>query len=257
MVKVIAADMRQHLYKVIRDSDTKIAINVDESTTLSQKSTRIVYLRCCLQGEISTVFVDLIELSAQDSNTTVKAILHLLTFKCQLTDDFLRRNLVAFCSDGASVMTGKTNGIGTVLKQKYLQLILWHCLAHRLELAVSDATDDVCNTYQLKLFIDKLHAVYTKSPKLLCQPDDVAKSVDEVVLTTRWVASIILPCCESSAPQLQFFIRALRCSTTVPHQNELNGMCKIISSKAFVENLLLMNDVLAELSMLSQVLQRS
>jgi len=34
-------------------------------------------------------------------------------------------------------------------------------------------------------------------------------------------------------------------------------MCKIISSKTFVENLLLMNDVLAELSMLSQVLQRS
>jgi hypothetical protein len=31
---------------------------------------------------------------------------------------------------------------------------------------------------------------------------------------------------------------------------------QVISSKAFVENLLLMNDVLAELSMLSQVLQQ-
>ena len=152
MVKVIAADMRQHLYKVIRDSDTKIAIIVDESTTLSQKSTLIVYLRCCLQDEISTVFIDLIELSAQDSDTIVKEILQLLTFKCHLTDDFLRRNLVAFCADGASVMTGKTSGVGTVLKQKYPQLIIWHCLAHRLEFAVSNSMDDVCNTFQFKSF---------------------------------------------------------------------------------------------------------
>jgi len=156
MVKVIAADMREHLYKANRDSDTKIAIIVDESSTLSQKSTLIVYLRCCLQSEISTVFVDLIELSAQDSDTIVKEILHLLTFKCKLTDDFLLRNLVAFCTDGASVMTGKTSGVGTVLKQKYPQLILWHCLDHRLELAVSDAMGDVCNTYQFKSFIGKL-----------------------------------------------------------------------------------------------------
>lgn len=137
----------------------------------------------------------ILHLSAQDSDTVVKEILHLLTFKCQLTDDFLRRNLVAFCSDGASVLTGKTSGVGTVLKQKYPQLIIWYCLAHWLELAVSDAMDDVCNTYQFKSFIDKLHAVYTKSPKLLRQLDNVAKSDGEVVLSigrmliTRWVAS--------------------------------------------------------------------
>ena len=41
MVKVIAADMRDQLYKVIRDTDAKIAIIIDESTTLSQKSALI------------------------------------------------------------------------------------------------------------------------------------------------------------------------------------------------------------------------
>jgi hypothetical protein len=46
-------------------------------------------------------------------------------------------------------------------------------------------------------------------------------------------------------------------ATILSHQdNELAGMCRVISSKAFVENLLLMNEVLAELSMLSQVPQR-
>ena len=41
-------------------------------------------------------------------------------------------------------MTRKTSVTGTVLKHKYPQLILWHYLDHRLELAVSDAIDDVC-----------------------------------------------------------------------------------------------------------------
>ena len=53
-----------------------------------------------------------------------------------------------------------------------------------------DAMDDVCNTHQFKSFTDKLHTVYTKSPKLLRQLDDVAKSVEVVLsigrmLTTR------------------------------------------------------------------------
>ena len=38
-------------------------------------------------------------------------------FKCHLTDDILRCSLVVFCTNGASVMTGKTSGIGTGLKQ--------------------------------------------------------------------------------------------------------------------------------------------
>ena len=265
MVKIIAGDMRDNLYKIIREKDAKIALIIDESTTLSQKSTLIVYLRFSLQNEICNVFIDLIELSAQDSSTIVQELLLLLTSRCNFTEDFLRRNLVGFCSDGASVMLGKNSGVGTVLKQKYPQLVLWHCLAHRLELAVSDAMDDVSNTYQFKSFIDKLHSVYSKSPKLLRQLEDIAKSLGDVILsmgrmlTTRWVASsyrVVKSVLHNYSPLYEHFSTASADRQLQSHtRNELSAMGKVIASKSFVENLLLLNDVLAELSMLSKVLQ--
>ena len=45
---------------------------------------------------------------------------------------FLQRNLVAFCSGRASVTLGKTSGVGTRLKSKFSNLLLWHCLNQRL-----------------------------------------------------------------------------------------------------------------------------
>ena len=126
--------------------------------------------------------------------------------------------------------------------------------------------DDVCNTYQFKSFIDKLHSIYTKSPKLLRQLQEVTKSLDEVVLsvgrmlTTRWVASShrAVKAVLHNFNALYEHFHAASSDRQIPThtRNELNGMRLVISSKAFLENLLLMNDVIAELSMLSQVFQR-
>ena len=81
------------------------------------------------------------------------------------------------------------------------------------------------------------------------------------MLTTRWVASSYraVKAVLHNFNSLYEHLCAASADRQLPShtKNELSGMCKIISSKAFVENLLLMNDVLAELSMLSQVLQRS
>ena len=131
---------------------------------------------------------------------------------------------------------------------------------------MSDAMDDVCNTYQFESFIDKLHTVYTKSPKLLRRLEDVAKSLGEVVLsmgrmlTTRWVASSyrVVKAVLQNFNSLYEHFRAASVDTHLQShtKSELSGMLKIFSSKVFVENLLIMNDVLAELSMLSQMFQR-
>lgn len=56
----------------------------------------------------------------------------------------LNRALVCgFGSDGASVMTGKNNGVGSRLQKVCRIMVHSHCINHRLTLACSDANDTV------------------------------------------------------------------------------------------------------------------
>ena len=50
---------------------------------------------------------------------------------------------VGFGSDGASVMTGKHNGVGAKLKRDVGHVFTIHCVAHRLALATSSAAERV------------------------------------------------------------------------------------------------------------------
>jgi hypothetical protein len=101
---------------------------------------------------------------------------------------------------------------------------------------------------------------------LLRQLVAAAESLDETILsmgrmlTTRWVASshrAVKAVLNNFNSLYDHFRKAsgdrqLAAST----RNEMMGMMRILSSRTFVENLLLLSDALAELSILSQVFQR-
>ena len=58
-------------------------------------------------------------------------------------NEYLTNNLIAFCSDGANVMFGRNSGVGTRLQNDYPNIILWHCLNHRLQLILDDSVNDI------------------------------------------------------------------------------------------------------------------
>ena len=125
-------------------NDTKIAIIIDESTSIFKKSCLIVYLRVIIE-EVQppeNLFFKLIVLESQDANGIINSLLSNLQDEC-FDEAFLTRNLVAFCSDGASVMLGKDSGVATKLKAKFPGIVTWHCLNHRLELCVSDGIKSI------------------------------------------------------------------------------------------------------------------
>ena len=109
--------------------------------------------------------------------------------------DYLQKHFIAFTSDGTSVLTGKKYGVMELLMKNFQKLITWHCLNHRLELAVDDAIVDLRGINHFKIFISKLHSVYSQSPKNIRELKDAAKEVDAQFLkigkvpSTRWVAS--------------------------------------------------------------------
>lgn len=72
-----------------------------------------------------------------------------------ITDDFLKKNLIAFVSDdSASTMLGRKAGVSTKMQSMYPNLIVWHCLNYRLELAVYDTLKEINGTNNFQSFIE-------------------------------------------------------------------------------------------------------
>src|SRR5258705_14011853 len=90
----------------------------------------------------SLFFFDLLELPNQTAEAIVTALLACLR-SYGLTEDYLKENLICIVCDGASVMLGKKTGVAARLREIVSEVIVWHCMSHRVELAVHDTMEDI------------------------------------------------------------------------------------------------------------------
>lgn len=269
MLVHIARDMRMTACQHIKSTGRHIAVLIDEATTISNKSTLIIYLKCTSvpTSEAHFMFLDLVELENQTANTIVATLLNCLAM-FGFDDNYLAEHLIAFASDGASVMTGNKSGVAVQLATKYPNIITWHCLNHRIELAVADAADDVRGVNHFRSFMDALYSLYSRSPKtqktLAIQAAQLDVQIKKIgrVLNTRWVASSFravdavwnnFSCLaahfESSCnPSSTYFDKELR--------STFSGLRTKLCSPQFVEDLALMYDCLEELKFLSESMQK-
>ena len=143
---------------------------LDESTTASRKSCQVVYIKSdCPQkksdeSECFAFPLGLVELPSMRSDDITKYTLEPLA-KHGFTDSYLASNLIGAGSDGASEMLGKHSGVLTKRKQKCPKIILWHCMCHRVKLAIGDAVKSVIQVNHVKSFLDKLYSIFSQSPK--------------------------------------------------------------------------------------------
>lgn len=260
IINHIACQMRINLISKILSLDSKFSILIDESTTLSNKSTLIIYLKANLGEEnIEYVFLDLCELESQDSENVEKQLLETLHMH-GLHEEYLKKNWIAIATDGANVMVGKHSGVVARLKRKYPRLFAWHCLNHRLELSVGDAIKDVRGINHFKSFMDKLYSLYSQSPKNCRALQDTCHELGLKfakvgrILGIRWVASsfrTIKAVWESYESLWHHF----KTFADLDSGSTYQGLKKRFESPGFVLDLGLMYDVLQELSLLSSELQ--
>ncbi len=94
--------------------------------------------------------------------------------------------LVAFASDGASVMLGKNEGVATKLSRICTYpLIVNYCVAHRLALACKDAKKEVNFYKEVESLVKKTYNYFKNSSSHIQQLKEIQDFLDDPILKIK------------------------------------------------------------------------
>jgi predicted RNA-binding protein with RPS1 domain len=194
IVEHVGSEMRLQIIDHIVKHESKFAILVDESTSVSNEQSIIVYVRTVINDSVCVYFLGLLPVesaTAQGLKETLLSFLH----SVGLTDEVMRMQFIGFCSGGASNMIGQHNGLAALLTATFPLIKSFHCMAHRLELAVKQSTDTVNSVSHFRDLVDAIYKVYSMSPKNQREIDIIAEDLAvqfmkvQKVFDVRWVFS--------------------------------------------------------------------
>lgn len=156
---------------------------------------------------------------------------------------------------------GKRNGVAAHIKKEHPEIVIIHCLAHRLELAFKDATKNIGSKLYEKTttLLLGLYYFYRKGPK---QKKMLKKTfrvlcMDRILPTriggTRW-----LPHMQKA---IESFIKGYRVLKTqlesVSHDNaKAEGLAKLMGDVAVITFIIILKEIITPLMKLSLALQR-
>jgi hypothetical protein len=115
----------------------------DGSTDASVKEQEMWFLRTCQQGEINVKFFGVQSASKANAENIVLGVKSLVSGNLGMDWPEFASKLVGLSCDGASVMTGCRSGVKALLEKDSPCIVTIHCLAHRLELCLKDATQKI------------------------------------------------------------------------------------------------------------------
>ena len=138
LITVIGDYLDSELAKLMHNSPF-LGIMIDESTDLSVRKNLVVYVNILnSDGDVGSYFAHIAEMKQCDATALTEAIIQYLEGK-QIDVS----KVAGLGSDGASVMVGRHNGVGAMLKKLNPFMLSMHCVAHKLALASASAASSV------------------------------------------------------------------------------------------------------------------
>uniref|UniRef100_A0A8C6V7V3 E3 SUMO-protein ligase KIAA1586-like n=1 Tax=Naja naja TaxID=35670 RepID=A0A8C6V7V3_NAJNA len=253
VVDFIAKEIKKEIFTKIIENNLKICLIIDEVPTILCKPVVIVFLKVEDSVTSPTIFVELVELEKQDTDTIFSSVMESLN-NIGFTKNYLEKNLIGFCSDGASIMLGRKSGVSTRIAKEFPNIVIWHCLNHRLHLGLDDSINEIKQVNHFKIFIDKIHTIFHQSNKNKMELTKISEQLgNEIiqigrVLGPRWVACSLKSTLAvwHAYPVLHQFFRS---------KGKYFGMAARLENRYFLTDLALMIDILNEISFLSNALQ--
>ncbi|XP_070564482.1 uncharacterized protein C17orf113-like [Ptychodera flava] len=257
MQRAIADTVRGELGNLIRRSPY-IGILVDESVNITVHKKLIVYIRIISHAGPKTVFLRNVTVHNGTAETVMDAILETLR-----ANDIAPRKVMGLGSDGASVMTGKHNGVAARFKRKNPFLVSVHCAAHRVALAATDASKrgkGVDKISDYRTTINNLYNFYKYSAVRYNRLRQLSEAMDtsdfrslKEPCSVRWLSlSRAVTAVNNIWSILNFELseEAERGNATA------SGILKSISLYSFVATTKMLKDVLAIMDRLNLLFQR-
>ena len=231
------------------------SIMADESTDKGNRKRILMYAQYISGDSIDTFLLSNTEISegTADAETLVSKILNEL--KCKGLD---LSNLVGIGTDGASVMTGKKNGVVKRLRDTCPSLVGVHCAAHRCALSASQAAKAVPELSSFSRNVTNVFKYFDNSSLRSNKLREVQKILTIPELKYAEVHSVRWLSMERAVKVLYRTYPAL-CST-LSHQaangdSTAKGLFYEVTQYKFIALIHLMMDILPFLGRLSRVFQ--
>ena len=155
------------------------SVLIDESTDISISKQMVIYVRIVTENfEPRTFF--LADICIEDVKSDAEVLFKHLTSYLEAKGLDISKCL-GFGSDGASVMTGRHNGVATRVKKRNPFCISIHCMAHRLNLCSSQASKDIPYLKTFEKTMTELYYYFggSKSGNRKCELQDIQRVLDD------------------------------------------------------------------------------
>lgn len=98
--------------------------------------------------------------------------------------------LCALGSDGASVMTGRLNGVAVRLKSHSPSMIAVHCVNHRLASAAAHTSESILYLQIFKLILQTLFYFFQNSPVRMASLHAIREVLNDPVIKCRKASDV-------------------------------------------------------------------
>ncbi|XP_071166178.1 zinc finger protein 862-like [Mytilus edulis] len=233
------------------------SILIDETTDISVLKQLIIYVKFMVGEECQIKFLAMEDLYDGKAVTITDKLKEV----CKDANLQIKDKLIAFGSDGASVMVGRKGGVAALLKQESSLLISNHCVAHRLALAVRQAADNIQEIKKFNVHLDALFKFYDNSPVRMAALKNIQTISDNPTLklkqpkAMRWLSHD--KACDTLRQILPSVMMSLEREANERHDSLAFGLAKNVQTVQFITVLYSMCDLLPQLSMLSKCFQES
>lgn len=159
----IGETMKEQILEKVRDSGP-YGLMTDEATDISVKALTFIQFFDGSSGKIETAFLSVQDVLEKHDGANSVAIFETLMHELEASNLDVR-HMMGFASDGATVMTGKNNGVAARLKALNERLVSVHCVCHRLALACTDTLDALAYIKKVQEILRQLWKLFENSPK--------------------------------------------------------------------------------------------
>ncbi|XP_064605788.1 zinc finger protein 862-like [Liolophura sinensis] len=173
--KVACREMVSYLAQALRDDVQNILQNCSffacEQDGSEARKTReekeLIYVKVVIRGEPLELLLKCQKMTdfGGVSAANLKRAIDDAFQSYNVSGDKYQKGLVSACADGAAVNLGRLNGAMTVLKAERPWMLIIHCSAHPLELAVQDAFKQTPDFQRIDDMMLNLHLFFRDGEK--------------------------------------------------------------------------------------------